>query len=119
MDTILNKLVKDKIADILEETLEELEDDNTDDSVGCRRILITQAVGQAWLWLHKEKKDSIIKSFKQAGISISPDGSEDTKLYVHSLPNITVGPWQMDDMLDSEEEVAYLATEESGPGLCT
>jgi len=37
-------------------------------------------------------KDSTIKSFKQAGISISTDGTEDTKLYMRGLPDITVGP---------------------------
>ena len=37
----------------------------------------------------REKKDSIIKSFKQAGISISPDGTEDTKLYLRGLPDTT------------------------------
>ena len=37
-----------------------------------------------------------------AGISISPDGTENAKLYVCGLPDITVGPWQMEDMLDSD-----------------
>jgi len=35
-------------------------------------------------------------------ISISPDGTEDTKLYVRGLPDITVGPWQMEDTYDVE-----------------
>jgi len=47
MDTILNKLVKDKIADILEEMLEEVDLEETDDSIGRCRILITHAVAQA------------------------------------------------------------------------
>jgi len=42
MDTVLNKLIKDKIADILVEILEVVEDE--DQSVGRRRILINQAV---------------------------------------------------------------------------
>ena len=53
------------------------------------------------------EKESIIKSFKQAGISISPDGTEDMQLYVRGLPDITVGPWQIEDSLDSDEEVEY------------
>ena len=110
MDTILNKLVKDKIGDILEEVLEGVEE--TDESVGRRRILITQAVGKAWLWLHTEKKDSIIKSFKQAGISLTPNGTEDTKLYIRGLPDITVGPWQTTDALDTDEEVEYMVAAE-------
>ena len=59
MDIILNKLVKDKIVDILEELLEAVE--GTDDSVGHRRILITEAVAQAWLWLHTEKKTILLR----------------------------------------------------------
>jgi len=90
MATTLNKLVKDKIVGILEEKLEAVEE--TDESIGYRRILIIHAVGEAWLWLHIEKKESIIKSFKQAGISISPDGAEDTKLYIRGLPDIIVRP---------------------------
>ena len=42
MDIILNKLVKGKITHILEEWLEVVEEIH--DSVGHRRILITQAV---------------------------------------------------------------------------
>jgi len=38
-------------------------------------------------------------------ISISPDGTEDTKLYVCGLPDITVGPWQMED---TYEDVEYM-----------
>ena len=73
MDAVLSKLVKDMIADILAELLED-----TDDSVG-------------WLLLHTEKKDRIIKSFiKQAGISLSPDRTEDVKLYIRGSPDITV-----------------------------
>ena len=106
MDTVLNKLVKGKIADILEEKLEVVEE--RDEGVGRRRILITQEVGEAWLWLHIEKKESIIKSFKQEGIPISPDGTEDTKLYVRGLPDITVGPRQMEDTWDSDEDVEYM-----------
>ena len=47
IDTILNKLVKDKIVDILKKLLVVVEE--TDDSVGHRRILITLVVAQAWL----------------------------------------------------------------------
>ena len=45
-------------------------------------VLITQAVGKAQLWLHTAEKDSIIKSFKLAGISLYPGETEDAKLYV-------------------------------------
>ena len=62
MDTI-NKLVKDKMADISEETetKETLAYENDDTSVGQRRIAITYAVAEAWIWLHRYKQDAIIK----------------------------------------------------------
>jgi len=45
MDTIINKLVKDKIGDILEETLvDDPKEDPDSTSVGDRRIAITHAV---------------------------------------------------------------------------
>jgi len=49
--------------------------------------------------------NKLATSFKQAGISISPDGAEDTKFHVHGLPDITVWPWLMEDTtntLDSD-----------------
>jgi len=41
-------------------------------------------------------------------ISISPDGTEDKKLYVRGLPDITVEPWQMEDTLDLELQLQPL-----------
>ena len=56
-----NKLVKDKIADILEETSPSERQNIT---VGEQRIAITHAVAAAWLWLHRYKRDTIIKAFE-------------------------------------------------------
>ena len=100
----------------MEELLEVAEE--THDSVGHRRMLITQAVAQAWLWLHTKKKDYIIKPFKQEGISWS---LEDAKLYVRDLPDITAGPRQMEDFsdtLDADEEVEY-TVEDAHAGIPT
>jgi len=83
MDTIINKLVKDKIGDILEETLvDDPKEDPDSTSVGDRRIAITQAVVAAWSWLHQYKQDTVIKAFQQTGISLCPTGNEDHKLHV-------------------------------------
>ncbi|RPB20393.1 hypothetical protein L211DRAFT_852351 [Terfezia boudieri ATCC MYA-4762] len=107
MDTIINKLVKDKIGDILEETLAN-EDEDT--SIGHRRIAITHAVAAAWLWLHEHKQDTIIKAFKQTGISLCPTGNEDHQLHVRGLPDLVVGLWEKE--LDSDEEVEYVVLAE-------
>jgi len=38
------------------------------------------------------------------------------KLYVRGLPDITVGPWQMEeDTLDSDEEVEYMVVDGTDP----
>ena len=102
MDTIINKLVKDKIGDILEETLAYQEEDT---SIGHRRIAITHAVAAAWLWLHQEKQQTIIKTFEQTGISLCPTGKEDHKLHVRGLPNLVVGPWEQEVEYFGETEV--------------
>jgi len=107
MDTIINKLVNDQIGDILEETLvDDLEEDpdSTD-----RRIAITHAVAAAWSWLHQYKQDTIIKAFQQTGISLCPTGNEDHKLHVRGLPNLIVGPWELE--LEPDEEVEVVEAE--------
>jgi len=107
MDTIINKLVKDKIGDILEETLvDDLEENPDSTSVGDRRIAITHAVAAAWSWLHQYKQDTIIKAFQQTGISLCPTGNEVHKLHVRGLPNLIVGPWELE--LESDEEVEFV-----------
>ena len=101
--TIINKPVKDKIADILEESLTYESDDT---SVGQRRIATTHAVAEAWLWLHQCKQDAIIKAVQQTGISLCPTGKDDHKLYVRGLPDLTVGPWELE--MESDEEVEFV-----------
>jgi len=103
MDTIINKPVKDKISDILEETLDP-EDDDT--SVGHCRIAITHAVAAAWLWLNQSKQDATITAFQQTGISLCPSGIDGHKLHVWGLHNLIVGPWELE--LESDEEVEFL-----------
>jgi len=52
-------------------------------------------------------------------ISITPDGTEDTKLYVRGLPDITIRPWKMEDTWDSDADVEYMdgADAELIPGI--
>ena len=62
-------------------------------AVGDRRILLTQWVAKAWERLHIEHKDTIIKTFRNVGLSLNPNGSEDSELSIRDLPNITVGDY--------------------------
>ena len=44
----------------------------------------------AWKRLHKEKKDLIIKTFRQVGLSLNPDGSKDHEIKIKGLDNIII-----------------------------
>jgi hypothetical protein len=44
--------------------------------------------------VHLEHKDVIISCFKNVGLSLAVDGSEDHLLKIRDLPDITVGDWQ-------------------------
>ena len=41
-----------------------------------------------------EHKDAIVACFKNVGLSLAVDGSEDHMLKVRDCPNLTVGDWQ-------------------------
>jgi hypothetical protein len=56
---------------------------------------MTQWVGKAWERLHLEHKDTIIKTFRNVGLALNPNGSEDTELSIRDLPNIIVGDWAL------------------------
>ena len=60
----------------------------------------------AWLWFHQSKQDTIIKAFQQTGISLCPSGNDDYKLHVRGLPNLTVGPWELE--IESDEELEFV-----------
>ena len=66
--------MKDKVADILEETSPT---DQHNITVGERRIAITHAVAAVWLWLRQYKQGSIIKVLNRQ-----------ESLYVHQVKMI-------------------------------
>ena len=95
LDVSINKIIKQYI-----EEAKDLHIDNHIEewkagkyTVGDRRVLMTHWVGQAWEKLHIEHKDTIIKTFRQVGLSLNPDGSEDSELKIRDLPGITVGDY--------------------------
>ena len=53
------------------------------------------------------------QSFQQTSISLCPTGKDDHKLHVRELPNLTVGPWELE--LESDEEVEYYDEAEVEP----
>lgn len=125
MDTVLNKLLKDKIPHFLDNYLQHTNVTLNGDKVGARRVAVTHAVGQAWEWLHAEKQYSIIKAFEQVGISLPPNGSEDHLLYIRGLqqPTFPIGDWNTFGHIDSDEEIEFIERRQTSrisiSSLCT
>jgi hypothetical protein len=97
LDVTINKRLKERIAE-----LSEIHYDNHPEeykankySVGDRRIMLTQWVGQAWEELHKEQSDLIQQTFRDVGLSLNPDGSEDADLKIKDLPHLVIGNWNL------------------------
>ena len=56
---------------------------------------MTHQVGIAQERLYREHKDTIIKTFKNVGLSLNPDRSEDHKLKIKDLPDLIVGDYNL------------------------
>jgi hypothetical protein len=54
---------------------------------------MTKWVAEAWEKLHKDHQDAIINTFRNVGLSLPIDGSQDHELSIRDLPNIVVGDW--------------------------
>lgn len=96
LDVLINKLIKQYIEEYedlwVEQNFELWQSGKW--SIGDRRVLMTHWVGQAFERVHIEHKDAIIACFKNVGLSLAVDGSEDHMLKVRDCPNLTVGDWQ-------------------------
>jgi hypothetical protein len=96
LDVLINKLIKAYIQEYedlwIEENFELWESGKW--SIGDRRILLTKWVAQAFERVHLEHKDAIIACFKNVGLSLAVDGSEDHLLKIRDLPNLTIGDWK-------------------------
>jgi hypothetical protein len=96
LDVLINKLIKQYIEEYedlwVEQNFELWQSGKW--SIGDRRVLMTHWVAQAFERVHMEHKDAIIACFKNVGLSLAVDGSEDHLLKVRDCPNLTVGDWQ-------------------------
>ena len=75
-------------------------------TVGERRVMLTEWVSQAWREFHKNliKSELIRKTFRQVGLSLAVDGSEDHELWIKDIPDVQVGDWTR-----RPEEISNLA----------
>lgn len=60
-----------------------------------RRVLVTHQVAKAWKILYKQHKDTIINTFRNLGLSLNPNGSEDSQLKIQDILDITIGEWKL------------------------
>ena len=73
-------------------------------SVGDRRIMLTQWVGKAWKQFHEEHGDTVWKTFRQLGLFLSVDGSQDQDIRIQDLPGIEVGDWHLPEGAEDWDE---------------
>lgn len=55
-----------------------------------KRIMVTQVVASCCQRLQGDKRDIVIESFTDTGISISPDGSEDNLIHIKDIDRATI-----------------------------
>jgi hypothetical protein len=72
-------------------------------SIGDRRILIIYWVTYAWKKVHKERKGTIIKTFRQVGLSLNPNGSENSKLKIKDLLGIVISDYNRPTIISNDD----------------
>ncbi len=92
LDVLINKLIKTYIKEY--EDLQIKENFDLQELrkwlLGDRRVLLIEQVIKAFKRVYLEHKDAIITCFKNVGLSLAVDSSEDHLLKIQDLPNITV-----------------------------
>ena len=107
LDVAINKALKE----IIKEYSEIHYDQNTKEweegkySIADRRVLLTHWVGKAWKEYHEDNKEVIKQTFRDVGLALAVDGSEDEQLKIRDLPNLMVGDWQRLEKEDEDSEV--------------
>jgi gluconate kinase len=96
LDVAVNKIMKQYIEEAeelhIEQNIEKWKSGKY--SVGDCRVLMTHWVGEAWIKLHQEHKETIVKTFRSIGLSLDPNGSQDSELKIQGLPNLVVGDYE-------------------------
>jgi hypothetical protein len=107
LDVSINKIVKNIIKQCEEDHYDVNPNEyaNSKYNPGDRRVLVTHWVAKAWKILHEQHKDTIIKTFRNLGLSLNPDGSEDLELKIRDLPDISIGEWELqEDTIDIDSQ---------------
>jgi hypothetical protein len=81
-------------------------------TVGQRRVLLTKWVGQAWDDIHAEDGDMIRRAFKQVGLGLPIDGSQDHEIKIKDFSEGQVGNWKDWQPIKGNEELQSNLTPE-------
>ena len=114
LDVAINKPLKAMLSDAAEkhysENFEKWQSNQY--TVGERRIMLTNWVGEAWTKLHKEKGHVIRETFRKLGLSLAVDGSEDHEISVKDINDLEVGDWRLSDTTTEDVYNALDPTEQ-------
>jgi len=111
LDISINKPLKEMIRDFTDEAIYSRDLELEDWKLRDRRILTTKCIADSWVEFNREKKDVVIRSFRQleTGISLPIDGSCDSELNIKGLPpNFTIGNWRSEEGSTLAEEIEEL-----------
>ncbi|RPB07380.1 hypothetical protein P167DRAFT_579326 [Morchella conica CCBAS932] len=98
LDISINKPIKHRIRELTDEAIIEVEEREGSAfekwTVGQRRIVTTWTVGDAWYQFSVESMHIIINSFRNVGLSLPVDGSEEWALRIKGFEEIEIGDWR-------------------------
>ena len=117
LDVAVNKPFKDLVKEYSEihYDLHSKEWEAGKYSTADRRVLLTQWVGKAWKKYHEDNQEVIKQTFRDVGLTLAIDGSEDKQLKIRDLPDLVVGDWQrLDEKNDDSEAEDGEADEDIG-----
>ena len=95
-DVAINKPLKDRIAELAKIHYDTYEDQWIKNKyiVSDWRVMLTQWVRQAQDDLHRYNSEFIKQAFRDVGLSLPTDGSQDNQIKIKDLLGIQVGNWQ-------------------------
>jgi len=98
LDVSINKPLKGMIRDLTDEAILDCESVESFEkwSVGQRRVLTTNCVGDAWYRFCIEKKELVERVFRKLGLSLPADGSSDQEFDIKGFQDIKVGNWRIE-----------------------
>ena len=102
LDVSVNKPLKGMIRELTDEAILDCESVESFEkwSIGQRRILTKNCVGDAWYQFCIEKKEIVEMVFRKVGLSLPADGRNDKELDIKGFKGIEIGDWK-----ENREEV--------------